>query len=261
MFEKFMMPLDRQYDDGFEVTAGAFKDAATKLAAEHEGKLTFLNGHLPINFLYRHSVELFLKSSIITLHRSLKLPTGDGAHTKDPSIQINGKWKPIHATHSVQNLYDTLSSLLTKHKTAIDAVSMGSFDLDPEWANWIATIEASDGGSTYFRYPKGKGANIDVEKSGFQAADPEKLLAEMQRDDPGRKGNVVLGLYDDDGNIVNLYSMTENPLPELREALVNAANMTEGIAMGLNAELVHGFSRGMAERQAKRGEHDESGGN
>ena len=49
MFEQMLMPLDRHYDDGLAATGDVFKESAEKLIEAHEGKIGFLNGHLPIN--------------------------------------------------------------------------------------------------------------------------------------------------------------------------------------------------------------------
>lgn len=49
-----------------------------------------------------------------------------------------------------------------------------------------------------------------------------------------------MGVKDDDDNLVELFAMTGDPLPELREALVKAAGSLEGRACGLNAEFVWG---------------------
>ncbi|RXU06233.1 hypothetical protein B1F69_00065, partial [Pseudomonas syringae] len=66
-----MLPLDRHFDSGFGAVADSFRDAADAL----EDTPT-LNTHLPVSFLYRHAIELFLKSAIIILHRKLNIPYG-----------------------------------------------------------------------------------------------------------------------------------------------------------------------------------------
>ena len=242
MFEKFLMPLDRQFDDGYEVTAEAFRDAAVRLS-EHEGKLAFANSHLPINFLYRHALELYLKSAIFTVHRALNLPSGDGPHTAQPLIRIDGKWKAVHKTHSVKSLIDELTRLLTDHKAELSTKTPRNWETPSELIEWIDTIEAADSGSTYFRYPSRNGTNVDAEKSGFLPVDPGTLIAETKTPQQGQRGKVILGLKDDDGNLTEVFAMCENPLPELRDALVKAVEMMSGCAFGLHAELVCGYGK------------------
>lgn len=57
MFEYLLMPLDTHFDYGFGMRAEAYKDAADKLAEECLG----MHSHLPIRFLLRHAIELYLK--------------------------------------------------------------------------------------------------------------------------------------------------------------------------------------------------------
>jgi hypothetical protein len=253
MWEKMFMPLDRHYDDGLWATGEAFKDAAQKLSSEHEGKMSFMNAHLPINFLYRHATELFLKSAIVTVHRYFTLPSGDGSHQREPLIKIDGKWRPLHRTHSLKTLLTELDRILTENMDKMKVLTPNDWGCPAELIAWIDVIEAADGRSTYFRYPKSKGPTVDAEKSSFLPADPEKLVAEMrERAESGKKGKVVLGLKDDDENIVKAFAMDENPLAELREALVKAAEMMSGCAIGLNEELVKGYGKKLFEWRAAK---------
>lgn len=72
-----MAPLEEHYDDGFGAVGDAFYRAAKALEKENKG-LRFAWNHLPQIALYRHAVELFLKSGIIIIHRKLKMPYGRG---------------------------------------------------------------------------------------------------------------------------------------------------------------------------------------
>lgn len=250
MIEQMLMPLDRHYDDGLAAVGDAFKEAANKLIEAHESRLGYLNWHLPINYLLRHAIELYLKSSILTVHRFFGLPTGEGPHHRDPLIKVENKWKPLHRTHSLKTLLEELQRLVTDKKDQFKAHTPSSWDVPPELIAWIDTIEAADGGSTYFRYPRSQGPNVDAEKSGCLPVDPERLTAEMQeRLASGKKGMIVLGMKDDDGNIVQTFATQENPLPELREALISAANSMYGCAVGLHMELVEGYGK----KRKKRG--------
>jgi hypothetical protein len=77
-----LMPLDAHYDSGFGAVAESFREAATTLRKAVPDPAFF--GHLPQSFLFRHSVELFLKSEIIILHRKLRLPYGTHPHDGPP---------------------------------------------------------------------------------------------------------------------------------------------------------------------------------
>ena len=244
MIEQMLMPLDRHYDDGLAATGDAFKESAEKLIEVQEADLGLINGHLPINYLLRHAIELYLKSSILTVHRFFKLATGDGPHQREPLIKVEDKWKPLHSTHSLKTLLGELERLISENKSRFKMHTDSSWNTPPDLVVSIDTIDATDGGSTYFRYPKSKGSKVDSEKSGSLRVNPEQIVAEMhERASNGKKGRVVLAMKDDDGNIVETFAMQENPLPELREALINAAKSTSGCAIGLHMELVNGYGR------------------
>src|SRR5262249_5075536 len=157
MIEQMFMPFDRHYDDGLAAIGDAFKESAEKLIEVHTGSIKFMNGHLPINYLLRHAIELYFKSTILTVHRFFRLPTGDGPHQKEPHIKINDKWKPLHSTHSLKTLLRVLDGILSDNKARIIALTPTNWDTPKDLITWIDLIEASDSGSTYFRYPKSKG--------------------------------------------------------------------------------------------------------
>jgi hypothetical protein len=64
-----LMPLEAHFDGGLGATGDAFEEAAKKLA-ESAAELPSSHPHLPINFLHRHAVELYLKSMIVVMHRA-----------------------------------------------------------------------------------------------------------------------------------------------------------------------------------------------
>jgi hypothetical protein len=51
---------------------------------------------MPENFLFRHSIELYIKSLIILFHRELRINYGTMPYnTKDPQILTKAKWKSL----------------------------------------------------------------------------------------------------------------------------------------------------------------------
>lgn len=82
-----LAPLDKHYDRGFGAVANSFMEAADDLQEDAATGATFLNRHLPISFLYRHAIELFLKSGIIILHKRLRIPYGTEG---DPEVNRPG---------------------------------------------------------------------------------------------------------------------------------------------------------------------------
>ena len=239
MLEQMLMPLDRHFDGGFQGLGDAFREAAGKLAAQEESR-ALNNPHLPINFLYRHSVELFLKSMIVTIHRVLKLPTADGPHSPDPKIKVEGKWRPITTIHSVKTLRDEFGRLVAINRSAMDERDASEWKFDDELRGWIETIENFDPNSTFSRYVQSN-SDADSTKSGFVAIEPVKMVERMRQEKSGTLGTFVLARVDDDDEIVDVFTTQDNPLAGFRDTLVQASNCLYGSALGLHAELVDGM--------------------
>src|SRR5437879_4221108 len=84
-------PLTHQFDDGFGLMGDAFNDAALRL--EHSTQQEeFINSSLPIGYLYRHAIELYLKSIIIVLHRNLGIPFGPNPAIGAPLVHVGKEW-------------------------------------------------------------------------------------------------------------------------------------------------------------------------
>ncbi len=217
-------------------TGDAFREAAKRLTSA-EGESAFGNLHLPINYLYRHSIELFLKSMIVTMHRALKLPTADGPHTHDPKIRIGNKWKPLTRIHSVRLLLDEFERLVAVNRAAMDRLSAGTWKTPNELRISIEIIEAHDSGSTFSRYPQSNSCG-DAKKSSYRKVEIDELVEEMNAKKDGQRGKVVLAIKDDNEEIVEAFVREDSVMPDFRAALVNASDLLNGGACGIHMELV-----------------------
>src|ERR1700730_6119769 len=99
--------IDSHLDLGFGITGDAYYETGEHLRLHpipnHD---TTSQVDMPENFIFRHSIELYLKSMIIILHRELKINYGEISYdSKDPQIQLNGKWKSLLKCHFVDELY------------------------------------------------------------------------------------------------------------------------------------------------------------
>lgn len=237
MLEQMMLPLDRQFDDGLQATGSAFKSAAEKLSAiPLEHGLARSNAHLPINYLYRHSIELFLKSMIVTVHRALDLPGADGTHSPDPKVDINGKSIPLTRIHSVKTLMDEFQRLRTANLPAFEAREAHGWDTPADLRESIDIIESYDSGSTFSRYPR-SGSTAEADKSSFIEVDPNDIIDEIQQQE-GERRRIILAVTDENDCVITAFCQQDNPLPVFREAMVNAAAHLYGSAFGIHAELV-----------------------
>jgi hypothetical protein len=241
MLEHLFMPMDRHLDDGFGAVADAFREVADRLViTKTEDTMPFGNGHLPINFLYRHAIELYLKSMIMVVHRRLKLPTGEGPHQPNPKVQVGRQWKEIYQVHGILDLFRFFKSLVQGQSTNLRAIAKNDWsDVPAELESWIETIDKADSGSTFFRYPMTKDSEGDAEKSSYKEVSREDVSARLQTG--GMPGKVYLLVKDDDENIVASYGLDHDPLPEVRDALTKSAELLNAMQCGMYVEVARGL--------------------
>jgi hypothetical protein len=185
--------------------------------------------------LYRHSIELFLKSMIVTVHRALDLPGADGAHSLDPKVEVNGKSIPLTRIHSVKTLMDEFERLRVANLPAFEARLEHGWDTPADLRESIDIIEAHDSGSTFSRYPR-SGSPAEADKSSFIEVDPNDIAEEIEHARERRR--IVLAITDENDFVIKAFCQQDNPLPVFREALENASNHLYGSAFGIHAELV-----------------------
>lgn len=98
--------LDTHLDFGFGITGESYFNTAEHLQESQSAIRVVQQVEMPINFLYRHSIELFLKSLIIIFHNQLHLPYGNQVYnSKTPMVLIDGKWKLLFTCHCIDKLY------------------------------------------------------------------------------------------------------------------------------------------------------------
>lgn len=231
------VPLPRHFDSGFGATAEAFKTAAEKLSDPEPSK-AFLD-HLPAYFLFRHSIELFLKSCIIILHRRLRLPYGAASHTGTPSILVGEQWKPIYTVHGIATLYSYFRTVFDSQFAELSRIAPNVNWLLPEDLDkWIDIVHRNDPTSTMFRYPETQDAAADKEKSGFQESTVSDIFTKMEPGAPYVKAFLVL---DSQENVKEAYILDEALGQEVGVALRNAANALYGLHAAMRFTLTNGW--------------------
>lgn len=252
----FFTPLNSHFDAGFGAIGDSFKDAADRLRRGLARRKSWQNGHLPVNYLYRHAVELFLKSMISIVHRRLRVPYGKLPHDGVPHIpftvqsQPNGKpgqgppspkvdWRPITKVHQVSALYQHLKEVVIDNEGQLDKICR------TKWAKFPAELDANiqriaqaDDGSTYSRYPNLKDSAQDHAKSSFKKSTMEKLLSKMGPEGPYQRGFVIL---DQNEQVREVFQGDDQPLAELSKALRQAADTLSGAHFGFRMELAGGW--------------------
>jgi hypothetical protein len=234
-----LAPLDKHYDSGFGATAEAFFRAARALAEKGDEK--FFLGHLPHNYLLRHAVELFLKSGIVILHRKLKLAFDTESPDSSPKVLVrDGSWKPFHRVHSIQDLYRHWKGLIQQNAAELKELSPNhpEWEIPEELDTWIAAIEQTDSGSTYYRYPVTRDASKDAAKSSFKESSVEGLFVENRPNDEWVRALVVKNQA---GEAVAAYRFDYQTESQATEALVGASDTLNNFHAMMRFELTDGW--------------------
>lgn len=232
-----LSPLSEQFDLGFGIVGHSFKTAAEELES-HNGPTADFHRHLPICYLYRHSVELFLKSAIIIFHRKFRLPYGSSAWDSKPQVFIQGHWKPMYSVHSVSDLYAYLDTLFRQHQPYLADETQTDWTMPASAQDWIGLIESYDRQSTFFRYPVTSDFHKDAAKSGRVEMSATEFTAKVATG--AIHSDVTLLLHDNDGNPTRAFH-TDEPLPDLLLALRETASLFSNIHVGLRMELCNGL--------------------
>jgi len=217
-----LTPLHTHIDFGFGATGNAFRESADKLERSLAERAGVFNEHLPINYLRRHAIELFLKSAIVIIHRRLAIPYGASPATGEPYAFVNGQWIPFTRLHSVKRLWGYLKVLFLQQKAALDKIKAVNWGLTPDVDNWIDTIESLDPRSTFFRYPNCGESQTDAPKAVMAEAAEEDILDDMKQD-PEKKQFILL-VENDEREVTRSYYYSGPALTEFSRLLKEAAD-------------------------------------
>lgn len=231
-----LTPLERHFDLGFGAMGNSFKQGADAIAALELGS-TFLNSHLPLSFMYRHSMELFLKSSIIIVHKVLKLPYGTAPFDGEPQVLVGKKWRAMFEVHALSALNNYRQVLFDSHKVALGQKSHMDWDIGQEFGEWIKAIEATDSSSTFFRYPVTRHQSLDKNKSVMKSDDYLNIFARMGPGQPNQKAFIVL---DQNEKVTEAYRHDDSSSKEIITVLRQAADKLYSLHAALRGELTGG---------------------
>ncbi|PLV48294.1 hypothetical protein [Erwinia sp. B116] len=207
-----MMPLHMHIDYGFGATAEQFKESADILSTSESVK----DLGMPVNYLRRHAIELYLKSLIYVLHRNFEIPFSNGGALEKPKIKVLGKDCELENMHDIRLL---TIYLIGQHNKLIPCFfHLGIGVIENDILDKIHKINSIDSKSTFFRYPKTGDHIQDVRKSSVRQKSTEDLINSMNK----KKGKYVkaLLLVDDEDNIVDSFDIDVNVFPDLNKILI-----------------------------------------
>jgi len=227
-------PLTHQFDGGFGVIGDAFNEAAIRLEQSCEQQ-QFFNSSLPIAYLYRHAIELYLKSIIIVLHRKLSLSFGPNAPDGAPLINVRDKWVAIYRVHNVGDLYRHFDDLLKSHRPQLQEVCITDLNsITTDLPDWITAIEDLDRQSTFFRYP---GAG-DALKGDFRESTIAEIWSRFRPEDPPGKAFIELNANDE---VVGAFRMELSDVETAKNLLRATANALAAIHFAFRIDLARGM--------------------
>lgn len=238
MIEDYFKPLTLQVDSGLGSTADSFYYAAKALEDSKENILGFGIGgsKLPILYLYRHSIELYLKSVITLIYRICpsdeKMKSGDNL----PLLMENDKEKKIFNVHSINTLFENFLRLFAENQSYIgEKCETNWLDISHDLYDLVKSIETFDKNSTMFRYPITMNSDLDYEKSTFKNYSFPDNLNEL--DKRPNRSKVFLLVENQNNEIIESYVSDEDVLNDIHKTLHELAEQFMGLHFGLKYEL------------------------
>lgn len=233
-----LTPLEQHYDRGFGAMANSFVGAADVLCGPGQQTQTFLNSHLPICFLYRHAIELFLKSAIVILHKRLKLPYGPHGIDGEPHVPSGATWKSIRSVHETDPLYSRLKALFADHKTELASISKIAWEFSAEHDEQMREISTMDSSGTFFRYPMTKHSPRDHLKSTNKESTFQDIVTGMGAGQPAQKAFLVVN---ENKEVVRAFRHDDSSAQAMLETLQKAAKTFYGCHAAMRGELTGGW--------------------
>ena len=200
--KEYFLPFEEHNDFGFGIMADNYRDSA-KILAENKEKDKYWYSSFPINYLRRHSIELYIKSIITLISRKLEIIPEDTSNVDEVHFRLpNGKWKNLKNTHSLDLMYKYLVQLTNDNYDSLMSIHEGNWNFPDNLIDKINRISGYDNASDYFRYPMSKDTEKDKKKNVFQQIEVNEIEIHM-KDETGK----IFMVYEDDvGNITRAYN-------------------------------------------------------
>ncbi|MCK9735536.1 hypothetical protein [Pseudomonas syringae] len=229
-----MRPLYRQYDSGFGAIADSFKFSADLL--DENPQSGGLESHLPISYLYRHSIELYLKSCVVIFHRRFSIPYED-TKSGDAAILVTGKPTLLKDIHALNPLLLHLKSIIASHIQFLSTLKDTDWDFSPELQRQVVLIDGIDSSSTFFRYPITKDKPKDRSKTVIQPSGWDDMVKKMNY---GTKPVKAFIFLDENDNIVESFSLEDEKVVAMTKMLRETAEDFCGFHAMVAWKLVEG---------------------
>lgn len=234
--------VEEQIDFGYGVTGESYYNSAEVLLNNNESIEVMQLKELPLNFLYRHSIELFLKSLIIICHKKLEINYNeDDFNSKKPKIFYSGEWRLLHRCHWLNALYDYWRNMVDDNFKKLTELSgpYSHWQKEGDIEKLLYIIAKYDNQSSFFRYPVTENKEGDLEKFSMTKVDIKSLqeIFEKKR----KVGKMTTIFLDEEENVKRAYTSKEEPLEEVSQALRKVAHYFYCIHIMARNTLCKGF--------------------
>lgn len=243
-----MIGIESHIDKGFGITADAYYQSAEHLMNNHfEHYDVTQQVEMPQNFLFRHSIELYLKSLIIIFHRILKINYGSVAFDSDePEVFVDGQWRKLYTSHYIDKLYEYwLNQLLLPNIERLNQIaSKGEWQEAEEITKMLPLICKYDRDSSYFRYPITRNSLVDNEKytmQKFRSKEIEEIVDEINEQKLEGAGSLTMLVFDEGDNLMEAFKHKKNILVDVRDALKKVAFYLNNIHVMTRVTLCDGM--------------------
>lgn len=221
------MPLHRHFDGGFGAIGDAFKEAGDQLGRTPTNDT---HKHLPVAYLYRHAIEMYLKSMIVIIHKKFD------DSSQSPLVLYRRKRRPFDTVHTLAGLWDCLNGLLDQHRVAIKATSFALCDELDTCESWLRRIDNDDPGGTLLKYATSGNQVADRHKESF------KPINEIFDEKTDSAENFVKALVlEHSSGSVEAYMLDYSPIQELRETVLKCADFLSAVHFAMRCDLTDGL--------------------
>ncbi|MEA1007062.1 hypothetical protein U6X16_15340 [Bacillus velezensis] len=220
MWER-LTDISTHTDMGFGVTADNFRESAEFLHENYGNHI--YNAAMPTFYLYRHSIELYLKFLITIYHRTFKIDYSKGQSSKHniPLIK-DRRGNPLDITkcHDILTLYENFVNLVKENILLLERKAPdGNWNIiNDENLKYVELIRNYDIDSTYFRYPFTKNQNVDSRKF-----DVKKINIEASNLNPSA-GESAMVFLNNEGKVVEAHGSNQLNLNRIEEALIKLSD-------------------------------------
>ncbi len=232
------LPINKHFDSGFGATADSFRDAASKLLSSSEETDKLYNIKLPICYLLRHSIELYLKSIITVFHKTFKIITSQKKYSDKPEILVKGNWRPLTKIHNIEFLYQYVLKLFITYKEPLEKHTRTIWEVPDDLLEMIKKINKVDERSTFFRYPILTSPELDEMKSSMKSIATEAVIKQSHTD---KRSSKIFVMSDKDDEIIDTFIYDYDTLKDILDTLSKTTEFLSSLHLAVRMDLCDGF--------------------